>query len=166
MTESQLWKGGLPYSPQVRKLEDLYPKPEEDTLFTHEDLERVIAEKHGTQRYYGVINSWRKKLFNELGIDSSWIPAQGLRILSPADRLHVSESDFKTGLRRTKKAIRRLAATPRDRLDAVGQQRYDHASIVMAKIKGEANSAQKQLAIDLAPVRSLPKPKLVDKKAV
>jgi hypothetical protein len=164
MGEAKLWKGGLPYGPQVRKLEELYPKPEEDLMLIHEQIEKIIGEPKGTQRYYGIVDSWRKKLFNELGIDSAWLPGQGLKILQPSERLHASESDFKFGLRKTKRAVKRLAATPRDRLDAIGQQRYDHAAIVMAKIKGEADMAQKQLAIDLAPVKSLPRPTLVDKK--
>jgi len=161
MGDIKLWKNGLPYGPQVKKMEEAFPSPEENKLLLHEDLEKLIGEKRGSQRYYGVINSWRKKIFNELGIDTAWMPGDGVKILPPEERLHASEFDFRIGLRKTKRAIRRLAATPRDRLDEIGQRRYDHASIIMAKIKGEADRAQKQLAIDLAPVKSLPKPKLV-----
>jgi len=161
MKQSQLWKRGVPYGPQVRRLEEAYPKPDENLMLTHEELEKLTGEQRGTPRYYRVVNSWRKKLFNELGIDSSWIWGEGIKILEPADRLHASETDFKTGLRKAKRAIRRLAATPRDRLDAIGQQRYDHVSIVMAKMRAEADQAQRQLAVDLAPVKSLPKPRLV-----
>jgi hypothetical protein len=165
MSDLKLWKGGLPYGPQVKKLEDAYAAPEEDSLISHEELQKLTGEPKASQRYYGIVNSWRKRLFNELGIDSAWIPGEGVKILPPADRLHASEVDFKHGLRKTKRAVRRLAATPRDRLDDMGQKRYDHAAVVMAKLKGEADLAQKQLAIDLAPVKSLPRPKLVDKKA-
>lgn len=161
MDELKSWKGGLPYGPQVRKLEDNYPVPEENRIISHNELSEIIGENHGTKRYYGVINSWRKTLLNELGIDTAWLPSEGLKILDPSDRLHHSEADFKSSLRKAKRSVRRLAATPRDRLDDIGKRRYDHAAIVMAKIKLEAEHAQKQLAIDLAPVKSLPKPKLV-----
>jgi hypothetical protein len=145
----------------VKKLEEAFPKPDEDLLITHEELQALIGEEKGSQRYYGVINSWRKKLFNELGIDTAWDPGEGVKILAPADRLHASEHGFKQHLRATKRDSRRLAATPRERLNDVGQQRYDHVSIVMAKIKGAIDTTQKQLAVELAPVKSLPKPKIV-----
>jgi len=164
MIDTKFWKGGLPYGPQVKKLEDAYPAPDEDKIIGHEELEKLTGETKGTPRYYGIVNSWRKRLFNELGIDSAWISGEGVKILPPAERLHASESDFNRGLRKTKRAVRRLAATPRERLDEIGQQRYDHSAIVMAKMKGEAELAQKQLAVDLAPVKSLPRPKLADKK--
>jgi hypothetical protein len=164
MSEAKLWKGGLPYGPQVKKLEEAYPRPEEDSVISHEDFVALVSETKGTQRYYGVINSWRKKLFNELGIDTAWLPGDGIKILPPADRLKVSEGDFKTGLRKAKRAVRRLAATPRERLDDIGRKRYDHTAIVMAKVSSVADEARKQLAIDLAPVKSLPRPQLVLKE--
>ena len=153
-----LWTGGLPYEMQVKKLEEIHPVPEEGSVISHEVLAKIIGEAYGTSRYYGVINSWRKKLFSMLGIDTVILPGMGLRILEPAERLHHSEADFRSSLRKVKKSARRLAATPRERLDDVGKQRYDHIAIIMAKMKTEVGQAKKQLVIDLAPVKSLPKP--------
>jgi len=152
---------GIPYGPDIRKLEDAYPSPEEDQVLSHKDLEALLKLEQKTQRYYGVINAWRKRLRNDRNIDSEWIHGVGLKILNPADRLKHSEQNIKQGIRHTGRAFRRLAITPRERLDAVGQARYDHAVQVAGKLAAAGRDAKRELAIDLAPVKSLPKPKLV-----
>ncbi len=152
---------GIPYGPDVRKLEEAYPNPQEDQVLTSDELEKVIRTPQKTGRYYSVINTWRKRLRTERNIDSEWIQGVGVKILSPADRLKVSESNVKQGIRKTGRAFRRLAIVPRDRLDSIGQQRYDHALQVASKLTIAGREAKKELAIDLAPVKSLPKPKLV-----
>lgn len=78
----------------------------------------------------------------------------------PDERLHASEKDFLVGIRKSKRGIRRMAATPRERLDVIGQQRYDHQAVIMAKFKVDADAAKKQIAVDIAPVKSLPKPNI------
>lgn len=152
---------GIPYGPDVRKLEEAYPSPTEDQIITHDEFEKTIRVEQKTPRFYGVINAWRRRLRNERNIDSEWIQGVGVKILNPADRLKVSEGNIKHGICKTSRAFRRLAITPRERLDAVGQQRYDHQLAVAAKLVTAGRDAKRDLAIDLAPVKSLPKPKLV-----
>lgn len=164
MTDVKLWKGGLPYGPQVKRLEDKYPAPDEEATILHEELETIIGETRGTQRYYGIVNSWRKKLFNELGIDSAWVPGDGVKILTPDEHLHHGEKDTSSGRRKTKRGMKRTAATPRDRLNEIGKQRYDNDMIANAKLAAAMQEHNKLTAIELAPVKSLPRPKLVEKK--
>jgi hypothetical protein len=152
---------GIPYGPDVRKLEEAFPSPDEDQIIRHGELEALLKIPSKTSRYYGVVNGWRKKLRNDRNIDSEWIHGIGLKILNPADRLIESERNVKQGIRHTGRAFRRLAIVPRDRLDAIGQARYDHAIGVAAKLTQAGRDAKRELAIDLAPVKSLPKPKLV-----
>ena len=152
---------GIPYGPDVRKLEEAYPSPDEDSILRHGDLETLLKIQQKTQRYYGVINTWRRRLRTERNIDSEWVHGVGLKILSPADRLKESERNIKQGIRHTGRAFKRLAITPRERLDSVGQARYDHALQVASKLTTAGREAGRELAIDLAPVKSLPKPKLV-----
>lgn len=152
---------GVPYGPDIRKLEEAYPSPEEDQVLQHATLEALLKIPQKSQRYYGVINGWRKRLRNDRNIDSEWVHGVGLKILNPADRLKESERNVKQGIRHTGRAFRRLAIVPRERLDAVGQARYDHALQVASKLTQAGRDAGRQLAIDLAPIKSLPKPKLV-----
>lgn len=159
---ARYWLAGIPYGPQVEKIKRQYPKPEEGLILSHDDLETLINEKKGTKRYYGIINSWRKYLLNDLGIDTNWIQGKGLKVINPAERLKVGEDNFRQGLRKTRRAFKRTAIVPRDRLDEIGKQRYDHQIKIMAKIATAAIDAKKELAIELAPVRSLPKASLND----
>lgn len=152
---------GIPYGPDIRKLEEVYPNPEEDQILNHKDLEALLQLGQKTQRYYGVINAWRRRLRNDRNIDSEWVHGVGLKFLNPADRLKESERNIKQGIRHTGRGVRRLAITPRDRLDTIGQARYDHALLVASKLTQAGRDAKRELAIDLAPVKSLPKPKLV-----
>lgn len=161
MTKLPQVVAGIPYGPDVRKLEEAFPNPEEDQIIKSEKFEEIIRVEQKTQRFYGVINTWRRRLRTDRNIDSEWVPGVGVKILNPADRLTVSEQNIKHGIRKTGRAFRRLAITPRERLDAVGQQRFDHQMQVGAKLVQAGRDAKRELAIDLAPVKSLPKPKLV-----
>lgn len=152
---------GIPYGPDIRRLEETYPSPQEDQIITSDEFEKLLRIPQKTSRFYGVINAWRRRLRADRNIDSEWVPSVGVKILNPADRLKVSEGNIKHGIRKTSRAYRRLAITPRERLDEVGQQRYDHQMLVAAKLVAAGRDAKKELAIDLAPVKSLPKPKLV-----
>lgn len=152
---------GVPYGPDVRKLEETYPSPDEDSIIRSDEFESLLKIPQKTPRFYGVINTWRKRLRAERNIDSEWIQGVGVKILNPADRLKVSEGNVKRGIRQTGRAFRRLGIVPRDRLDAIGQARYDHAILVASKLAQAGRDAKRELAIDLAPVKSLPKPKLV-----
>lgn len=152
---------GIPYGPDVRKLEETFPSPEEDQIIKHEEFEKVIRTPAKTARFYGVINTWRRRLRTDRNIDTEWVQGVGVKILNPADRLKVSEGNIKQGIRHTGRAFRRLGVVPRERLDSVGQARYDHAIQVASKLTIAGREAKKELAIDLAPVKSLPKPKLV-----
>lgn len=156
--EAAQWLAGVPYGPQVKRLKDAYPKPEEGLVLSHDELEELLNEERGSQRYYGVVNSWRSYLLKDLGIDSAWVQGEGLKILDPAERLKVGEDQFRHGLRKTKRAFKRTAIIPRDRLDEIGKQRFDHQMKVMARMSTAAIEAKRELAIELAPVKSLPKP--------
>src|SRR5687767_9504483 len=90
---------GIPYGPDIRKLEEAYPNPEEDQVLTHKELEALLRIEQKSQRYYGVINSWRRRLRNERNVDSEWVHGVGVKILNPADRLKVSEGNIKQGIR-------------------------------------------------------------------
>jgi hypothetical protein len=84
-----VFKGGLPYGPEVKRLREMYPVPKltEGLRIPHEQLEGILNEKRSTGRYYGVINSWITRERNENGIFICWEPSKGLKILNPAEIL-------------------------------------------------------------------------------
>ena len=167
MSESVVFNGGLPYGPDVNRLKETFPvaKLAEGTILTHEELEAVVRQKRGTQRYYGVVNSWMKQQKNDNGIFMVWEASTGVKVLDPAGVLHCAETRTRQKIKQTGKAIRTFGWVDRSRLDETGQKRLDHQMRVASVIKQSIESAKKELAIDLAPVKSLPKPKLVQRSA-
>jgi len=158
-----IYKNGLPYGPEIRKLREAFPVASlvEGKTIGHETLEEILEQKRGSPRYYGIVNSWIKRERNENGLYLVWEPARGVKVLNPAELLTHAEHTTRSKLRQTGRAVRMFGWVDRSRLDAVGQQRLDHQARVANAIRDSLESAKKELAIDLAPIKSLPKPKLI-----
>lgn len=161
--EAKPFRGGLPYAPDVKRLTEAFPVSElqEGKVITHEELEPIVKAKRGTQRYYSVVDSWTAKQRNENGIYIVWVQGTGIKVLNPAEILQHGETKVRQKIKQTGRAVRTFAWVDRERLDDIGQKRYDHQCLVAQRINESLNAARKELAIDLAPVKSLPKPKLV-----
>lgn len=163
MSEAVPFRGGIPYALDVKKLNEAFTTPSltEGRLITHEMLETVLGEKRATQRYYGVVNSWIHQQRNSNGIFVVWVPAQGIKVLSPSEILEYSETRTRQKIRQTGQAVRTFAWVDRNRLDETGQKRLDHQMRVTNAMKNALDSAKRELAVELAPVHSLPKPKIL-----
>lgn len=152
--------GAVPYQLDAQKLDEIFPPAElpEGKTISHEELERILGITAKTGRYYGVIDSWRAKLKNKMGIHVEWQPGRGLKVLNPAELLDHTEGQART---KGKQYARKLGAfrfVPRERLDATGQARLDHCVVLAAKTREFVLGSVKELAIDLAPIKSLPRP--------
>jgi hypothetical protein len=101
---------------------------------------------------------------NSNSIVLEWQPGSGVKVLNPAEILESAETRLKQKIGQTGRAIKRFAWVDRSRLDTVGQQRLDHQVRVAAKLKEALGTGKKELAVELSPVQSLPKPKLLDNK--
>lgn len=163
MPETLLYRGGLPYSPDRRRLNEAFPMPAltEGRVISHEELGDAVNCNSKSSRYYAVINSWISHQESENGILMRWEHNIGLKVMNPADVLSYAETKTRQKLKQAVKAIRIFGKVDRKRLDTVGQDRLDHQVRVVNAYKESADAARKQLAVDLAPVKSLPKPKLV-----
>jgi hypothetical protein len=153
----------MPYGPDLRRLNEAIPLAElsEGKTFTHEQLEGIVNEKRGTGRYYAVLNSWMKQQKKSNGVLMRWQPSVGIVVQDPADKLKSVESRMHQKLKQTGRAAGEIIFVDRSRLDETGQRRLDHETRRAHAIKDWADGERKQLAIELAPVKSLPKPKLV-----
>jgi hypothetical protein len=160
---SKLFHGGAPYVIDVRRLMDAFPVPslEEGRVIKHEQLEGVVNSVKGSQRYYAVINSWIHQMRNSNGIYIIWEPSVGVKVLDPAGILSHAEIRTRQKLRQTGRAIKIYAFVNRDRLNSIGQQRLDHEMRVASVLGDALRAAKKEMAISLAPIKSLPKPQLV-----
>lgn len=163
MSEASVFKGGLPYGPEIRRLNEAFPVPElqEGRFLSHEILEVNLQLKRGLQRYYGIINSWISRQRNENGIHIAWEPGRGLKVLKPDELLASTETKIRSKGRQLGRAVNHLKWVDRSRLDETGQRRLDNDLLVSTRLRQALDQSRKELAVELSPVKSLPKPKLV-----
>jgi hypothetical protein len=160
--EASIFRGGMPYGPDVKRLDEAYPIASltEGLLIEHEKLSKIVKAQKGTGRYYGVIDSWRKRLREENDIVLLWRFGVGIYVAYPHERLNYSETKIRRGMRGTKRGIRFLGSVERERLDEQGQKRYDHVIHVSTVLHTALESARKQLPIGVPAIKSLPKRKV------
>jgi hypothetical protein len=159
MMANLIFKAGMPYGPDVRRLMEEFPPEEliEGKEISHIDIEKIIGYAKGTARYYGVVNSWFTHERTEHNIVIVWNPPDGAKILAPAEVLEFAETKVHQKAKGLGRATRKLTWVDRDRLNDTGRQRLDHQLGVAAKIGQYLNSIKKEMAIALAPVKSLPR---------
>ncbi len=160
----KVYTGGIPYALDVKRLMEAFPleKLEEGSTISHESLVGVLNLAQGSPRYYGVIDSWVRKMRNETGVFMVWAHGDGLTVLSPTGLLGHAETRTRQKIRQTKRAIGIFGWVQqrRDRLNETGKARLDHQIRIANALKAAADSTMKELACELAPVISLPRKKI------
>lgn len=159
----RIFRGGVPYAVDVKRLSEAFPVPSltEGRIIKHVQLEDVLDLKKGGHRYYSVINSWLSHMKNENGIVMVWEPSEGVTVLDPAGILAYTENRTRHKIRQTIKAAKGAAWVPENRLDPIGQQRLLHFRRLASNMCDSLDAARREMAVSLAPVKSLPKPKLL-----
>jgi hypothetical protein len=155
------FRGGLPYGFDVQRLNDAFPTVSEGLIIKHETLEPLVRAPMKTGRYYAVINSWIKQQRERAGIIIQWVSGIGVKVLDPGEILTASKTGTKQKLRQTQRKMKLLGYSDRDRLNQAGQLDWDHTQHVYVVLRDAVNAAKKTLPIDVPPIKSLPKPKLV-----
>lgn len=146
--------GGIPYALDAKRLEDAFPVTAlaEGTEIKHEQLEKILDIKRGSQRYYGVVNSWikRQKLSN--GIHIVWIPGDGLRVLNPAEKLDHTDTNTERKIKGTVRAVAEYAWVDRETVGRNGakaaRSQNDGRSAVAHGPDGHAAAARRRLGTD------------------
>ena len=156
---SNIFRGGIPYGPDIKRLTEYFPVPDlkEGLVIKHEELEAILEAPRHSSRYYGVVNAWISKMKGENAIILTWQPSIGLKVLNPAEVLEHAETRTKQKSNQLRKATKWFGWVDRNRLDETGKRRLDHQVIIAAKLAQQTRDAQKDLAIELAPIKSMPK---------
>jgi hypothetical protein len=156
----KIFRSGVPYQIDINRLMETFPVTSltEGRVIEHEALEPIVKAARGSQRYYGVINSWIGKVKNSHGIFIVWEPSIGIKVLPPADILNYAETKTRQKIGQTGKAIKHFAWVDRSRLSVLDQQRLDHRTRVTQAIQDALHTARKDLTVRLAPIESLPQP--------
>src|SRR5215467_6274146 len=133
---SNVFRGGVPYAVDIKRLNDAFPLDllTEGRVIEHSQLEAIVNAKKGTQRYYGIVNSWLVKNRRTYGVYIRWERPIGIKVLNPAEILDHGETQTRQKIRLTGKAMRITDYCDRSRLDAAGQQRLDHKNQVESRV--------------------------------
>ena len=156
---NKTFTGGVPYAIDVKSLMEAFSIDTltEGRVIPHDELEATIGSERGSQRYYGVVNSWIGRVKNETGVFLVWDQGTGVRVLDPASVLGHAETRTRQKIKQTGRAIKTFAWVKRERLDDTGKARLDHQMRVAMALKTAIDTTRKELAVELAPVKCLPK---------
>lgn len=154
-----LFGGGVSYGPDIKRLSDSFPVPDltEGRVIDHGEIETAVGLKWSSRRYYAVVNAWMASKKSDNGIILVYVPSVGVKVLDPASVLGYAELKTKQKVKQLGRSMKTFAWVDRARLDSIGQQRLDHQLRIAAKLAGDLDEAKKGLAVELAPIRSMPR---------
>jgi hypothetical protein len=157
-TPTKLFFGALPYEPDVKRIEEAFPIKNlyEGQIIKHPEIAKVLGVVHGTNRYYGVVNSW-KTLLKHHKIELLTKPKIGYEVGEPHEIMAQAEKDLRSGLKKTGKGIKRFRRVDATRLDESGRERHMQLNLVANHIESHNKWARKSLPIEAPAVVSLPK---------
>lgn len=147
---ANLYLGGIPTAPDVKRLHDEFGVPNPGDEFTHQTIEFILGLKRNSSRYRTVTSAWRKELLTDKNIDLAAVPGEGYRCLDQSERVEANVKIQKQGIRRTGKGVKRLMLQPHDKLDQVLAARRDHA----IKLGGAIFQSGQQMMRELSPPKA------------
>lgn len=160
MGAATIFRGGVPYGPDVKRLTEAFPHQTltDDRVITHGDLEKVLGLDRGTSRYYGVVDAWKRgqKRFHQIYM--AWEPKVGMRVLPPLGVWRHNSKRRDRGLRTTIRGISDYNYVQSYRLDQEQQVRFAHEYKVNSLLYGDIKRAKNELALPPQTIASLPRP--------
>jgi hypothetical protein len=153
---TKIFTGGIPYGPDIRKLEERVGVPTPGTLVTYTEIEMALGYSWRTPRFRGVVWAWRKKLMREANLDTFAEPASGIRVLTAEERVDVTCGDVKASARKVRRVA--IRAESISVLEIKNAKKRDEALLVRRISRAMYESAAneiKALAPPPAP-KSLP----------
>lgn len=142
---SKLFFGGIPTAPDVKKLREAFPRIEDGTDFTHEQIQAVIGLHPKSARYRGVTLAWRKEMLKDHNIEIAAVAAVGFRALTGPERIESNIKGFKHGARKQGKHLRRVGMVPSETLAPSYRDKQTHFMRLGAAVLSQAGAMMKEL---------------------
>jgi hypothetical protein len=160
--KATIFRGGLPYEPDVAKLNVAFPVEslEHGRILEHAAVLATLGMEKRNDRYEAVLRSWRRDLQADHRIVLTYVRAPvaqqdgrvknvsiGLRVCDDAEKLGHSQSKMKTGVRVIKKSFAVLGAVNEHKLTDEQRRRFDHSQRVMGALHATAQQAAKDIEL-------------------
>lgn len=151
--KQNLYFGGVPTGPEVRKLEAHFDDMEgmRGTLIAHAKIEKVIGVKRKDQRYKSIVDRWRRRVESSTGIVISGrgeAIGKGFVVLSHGEQLSFGVGQRRGAGRKIARWHSTVTDTDEDQLtveqrkvrehEMLGAARMHTALIEMRRLKIEA----------------------------
>lgn len=156
MVHAAIFRGGIPYGPQVAKLVTHFGTPSPGVI-EHGSIEGVIGEKWRSTRYRQVVGAWRRKMLREWNVGTKAEMGEGIRVLTEAERVEEGRRMVGQNARHVLRAHRWVLMVDAAKLDDVAKKRHEHLTLFSARMSEAASTNAKALAETLKAPAQLPR---------
>ena len=107
---------GVPTEVDVKRLEDAFGIPSEDTLIDYGEIENALQLAKDSSRFETVLRAWRGKLEREYNLLMVSVRGQGIKAATPDTRVTWASKKLKQGRRAIVRGSGIAATTDANRL--------------------------------------------------
>lgn len=138
---------GIPTAPDVQKLVEEFGIPDHGRLISYKSIEEVIGVKQSEHRWRSIVLAWRKQLYREHNVILRPDPGTGFVAATASERVHISGSGYKSGLRKISRVADIALRTDDAPLTPEEKRARDHIVKAGATLKLAAATCAKQLRL-------------------
>ncbi len=163
--DSSIFRGGVPYAPDRARLDIAFPSLRPGDRISYDDIGEVIKSRWPSDRFWGVVDSWRNHLERDRDLHVACDPGTALLVLTAEQATDHHLSRYKSHGRGIGRSARSLMRVDRNQIqDEATKHRLDHARFITARTAAVYLADRKELAKEWSAPASLPKPRLVEPK--
>lgn len=138
--------GGVPYDPDVRKLEEAFGVPPIGTLIEYAQISAVLQCSRESHRFRGVLDAWRTRLLREHNVEAKTLRGVGIEMMEGNERVDMGARRSRLNARQLGRITRKVGMVPGTQLDALHLTVRDHLVLLNQRILVEAGQRDKKRA--------------------
>jgi hypothetical protein len=143
-TKGVLSTKGVGTNVEVSKLLDVSKNAEDSTLFSHKEIATLIIVTYGTPRYRGVVQRWKKLLFELYQRELIGVRGKGYMIMTAKGRIAKAYHDLNATINQIQRVAVRTTVIPRDGLSKEELTELMHTQLIASKMLGGYESCRKE----------------------
>lgn len=146
---SLVFGGGVPTKLDVARLRKEFTELKVGDFIPYNEIADCIEVSRDSNRFRTVVHAWRREIYRELNIVLVPVPSKGFEVASPSERVHLSATKYKSGLRATLRAGDISIRTDTAGLSENEVRARDHIINASAQLRLAAATAAKSLRLQL-----------------
>jgi hypothetical protein len=143
--KTNLYFGGIPTDPDVKKLREAYPHPKEGDLITYEETEKLLGVKKNQMRWRTITWRWRRLHEHETSQVIGCEQGEGFKVLLNHEKLEAGVGKVRHVFKTVRRARVLVGLTNASKLTVEDRKRMDHLSNRVAMLEGAARVEPKQI---------------------